>query len=86
VAMLCPLLTFLLPSPLHSWASTPFPFPVSSFSSFAPPPPLIGSARQLRKLVFKWGMCHISTALYFYGASKKSPHKPRATFENILFW
>jgi hypothetical protein len=32
-----------------------------------------------------WGMRHTSTALYFYGASKKSLHKPRATSENILF-
>jgi hypothetical protein len=24
-------------------------------------------------------------ALYFYGVSKKSLHKPRATFENMLF-
>jgi hypothetical protein len=31
------------------------------------------------------GMCHTSTALYFYGASKKSLHKPRAAFGNILF-
>jgi hypothetical protein len=32
-----------------------------------------------------WGMRHISTALYFYGASKKTLHKPRVTFGNILF-
>jgi hypothetical protein len=31
------------------------------------------------------GMRHTSTALYFYGASKKSLHKPRAKFINILF-
>jgi hypothetical protein len=31
------------------------------------------------------GMRHTSTALYFYGASKKSPHKPRTTFGNMLF-
>ncbi len=30
-------------------------------------------------------MRHTSTALYFYGASKKSLHKPRAIYENILF-
>ncbi len=30
-------------------------------------------------------MRHTSTALYFYGASKKSLHKPRATSENMLF-
>jgi hypothetical protein len=28
---------------------------------------------------------HTSTALYFYGASKKSLHKPRAIYENMLF-
>ncbi len=32
-----------------------------------------------------WGMRHTSTALYFYGASKKSLHKPRATSENMLY-
>ncbi len=32
-----------------------------------------------------WGMRHTSTALYFYGAPKKSLHKPRATFGNMLF-
>ncbi len=31
------------------------------------------------------GMRHTSIALYFYGASKKSLHKPRATSENVLF-
>jgi hypothetical protein len=31
------------------------------------------------------GMRHTSTALYFYGASKKSLHKPRANFINKLF-
>ncbi len=31
------------------------------------------------------GMRHTSTALYFYVASKKSLHKPRANFMNILF-
>ncbi len=31
------------------------------------------------------GMRHTSTALYFYGASKKSLHKPRAIYGNILF-
>jgi hypothetical protein len=31
------------------------------------------------------GMRHTSTALYFYGASKKSLHKPRAIFGSILF-
>ncbi len=30
-------------------------------------------------------MRHTSMALYFYGAFKKSLHKPRATFENMLF-
>jgi hypothetical protein len=30
-------------------------------------------------------MRHTSTALYFYGASKKNLHKPRATSENMLF-
>jgi hypothetical protein len=30
-------------------------------------------------------MRHTSTALYFYGASKKSLHKPRTTSGNILF-
>ncbi len=30
-------------------------------------------------------MHHTSMALYFYGASKKSLQKPRATFENMLF-
>ncbi len=28
---------------------------------------------------------HASTALYFYGASKKSLHKPKAIYGNILF-
>jgi hypothetical protein len=32
------------------------------------------------------GMRHTSTALYFYGASKKSLHKARATSENMLFY
>ncbi len=31
------------------------------------------------------GMRHTSTALYFYGASKKSLHKPRVTFSKMLF-
>jgi hypothetical protein len=31
------------------------------------------------------GMRHTSTAPYFYGASKKSLQKPRATSENMLF-
>jgi hypothetical protein len=30
-------------------------------------------------------MRHTSTALYFYGASKKSLHKPRTTSGNRLF-
>jgi hypothetical protein len=30
------------------------------------------------------GMCHTSTAQYFYGATKKSLHKPRASFGNML--
>jgi hypothetical protein len=30
------------------------------------------------------GMRHTSTALYFYGASKKTLHKPRVTFGNML--
>jgi hypothetical protein len=33
----------------------------------------------------KWGIRHTSTALYFYGASKKSLHKSRTTYGNILF-
>jgi hypothetical protein len=33
----------------------------------------------------KLGMRHTSTALYFYGASKKSLHKPRTTSGNRLF-
>jgi hypothetical protein len=32
-----------------------------------------------------WGKRHTSMALYFYGASKKSLHKPKATFGDILF-
>ncbi len=32
-----------------------------------------------------YGMRHTSKALYFYGASKKSLHKPRTTSGNILF-
>jgi hypothetical protein len=32
-----------------------------------------------------WGMRHTSIALYFYGATKKSLHKSRATFGNMLF-
>ncbi len=31
------------------------------------------------------GMRHTSMALYFYGASTKSLHKPRAIYENMLF-
>jgi hypothetical protein len=31
------------------------------------------------------GMRHTSTALYFYGASKKTLHKPRVSFGNMLF-
>jgi hypothetical protein len=31
------------------------------------------------------GMRHTSTALYFYGASKKSLQKPRVIYGNILF-
>ncbi len=31
------------------------------------------------------GMRHTSTALYFYGASKKTLHKPRVNFGNMLF-
>jgi hypothetical protein len=30
-------------------------------------------------------MRHTSTALYCYGASKKSLHRPRTTSENILY-
>jgi hypothetical protein len=30
------------------------------------------------------GMRHTSTALYFYEASKKTLHKPRVTFGNML--
>jgi hypothetical protein len=30
------------------------------------------------------GTRHTSTALYFYGASKNSLHKPKATFGNAL--
>ncbi len=30
-------------------------------------------------------ICHTSTALYFYGASKKTLQKPRVTFGNMLF-
>jgi hypothetical protein len=30
-------------------------------------------------------MRHTSTALYFYGASKKTLHKPRVIFGNTLF-
>jgi hypothetical protein len=32
-----------------------------------------------------WGMRHTSTALYFFRASRKSLHKPRANFRNMLF-
>jgi hypothetical protein len=35
--------------------------------------------------MLEWGMRHTSTALYFYGASKKSLHKPRTTSGNRLF-
>ncbi len=34
---------------------------------------------------YRWGMCHTSTALYLYGASKKTLYKHRATFGNMLF-
>ncbi len=34
---------------------------------------------------FRQGKRHTSTALYFYGMSKKSPHKPRTTSGNRLF-
>jgi hypothetical protein len=37
------------------------------------------------KRVFLGGMRHTSTALYFYGASKKTLHKPQAIFGNMLF-
>ncbi len=33
----------------------------------------------------RWGKRHSSTDLYFYRTSKKSLHKPRVTFENLLF-
>jgi hypothetical protein len=33
----------------------------------------------------KQGKRRTFTALYFYGASKKSIHKSRSTFENMLF-
>jgi hypothetical protein len=36
-------------------------------------------------MYFLRGMRHTSTALYFYGASKKSLHQPRVTFGNMLF-
>jgi hypothetical protein len=36
-------------------------------------------------LLIIWGMRHTSTALYFYGAFKKSLHNPRATSGNMLF-
>ncbi len=36
-------------------------------------------------LSISWGMRHTSTALYFYGASKKSLHKSKNTFENRSF-
>ncbi len=32
-----------------------------------------------------WDMRHTSMALYFYGASKKSLHKPKATSGDMLF-
>jgi hypothetical protein len=35
--------------------------------------------------VVEGGMRHTSVALYFYGVSKESLHKPRANFGNILF-
>ncbi len=48
--------------------------------------------------IFQWTICqpqhdtclkgdmrHTSTTLYFYRTSKKSLHKPRANFRNILF-
>jgi hypothetical protein len=38
-----------------------------------------------RSQPFCRGMRHTSTALYFYEASKKSLHMPRATSENMLF-
>jgi hypothetical protein len=38
-------------------------------------------------LLVDWGrgMRHTSAALYFYGASRKSLHKPQAIFGNMLF-
>jgi hypothetical protein len=33
----------------------------------------------------KRGMRHTSTALYFYEASKKTTHKPRAIYKSIFF-
>jgi hypothetical protein len=36
-------------------------------------------------VVMKGYAPYTSMALYFYGAFKKSLHKPRATFENMLF-
>jgi hypothetical protein len=44
--------------------------------------PFTGLGVKLDKV---WGMRHTSPAPYFYGATKKSLHKPRATFENMLF-
>jgi hypothetical protein len=41
--------------------------------------------RKWKKEERKWGMRHTSTALYFYGASKKSLQKPQAIFGNMLF-
>ncbi len=38
-----------------------------------------------RPLARSQGMRHTYTALYFNGASKKSLHKPRANFGNMLF-
>ncbi len=41
--------------------------------------------RVINELLDARGMRHTSTALYFYGASKMTLHKPRVTFGNLLF-
>jgi hypothetical protein len=45
----------------------------------------LGNGHILNVVSIEGGMRHTSMALYFYGASKKTLHKPRVTFGNMLF-
>jgi hypothetical protein len=47
--------------------------------------PPTSSSSYFCKYLWIRGMRYTSTALYFYGASRKSLHKPRANLRNVLF-